>query len=652
MDEINQDFSLRRFIFGKVRNKITLIFILMFLFFLLFFSALYFNFQDLKDSSTQTLVNFGDTVINEGYNTTTYLVMQMVETTARNVAKQSEIYIKSHPDMTVFDLQKDPVFQKIAVQSVGKTGYTALTDYDTLICRFHINPKIVNLDLSKLSETLPGFWSIMSKTKGGVEIGGFYDWEEADGRITQKYMYIALINATTADGVRMHVATTTYLDEFASPMNRLRSSITNYLILFKSHLDNDFQNILYLVIIFFALFLVFFILIWTFIYKRITLQVKKLSDFSRQMIKRNFSSRVSIKSNDEFESMATAFSKMAEALEKMDTERRQIDRAKTEFLSITSHELRSPMTPMIAQLEMILKGYFGNLTRKQKESLDIVLNNTKRLDNIIVDFLEISRIEAARLKFNFVKKADLNKMLKALMEEMSKFMPEKKINLRLNAEKLPIIEADPDRISQVLRNLINNAVKFSHEGGIIEVSARIESKMILFSVRDKGVGIDSKDQLRLFEPFYQAENMYQHITGGTGLGLAICKGIVESQNGNIWLESVPSNGTIFYFTFPLKPVKNIKTIKLLFSQKSDADIKVKNIFVDVLGPMGENEFDLLQKGVGISRNSLRFYFSNLLKEGILDRHSIEDFKKKCFNIINAENLVHLDSEDLDYLLKK
>ena len=140
---------------------------------------------------------------------------------AIDVARQIEIYIKLNPDKTIKDLQNDSYFQEIAIQQVGKTGYTAVTDYDTLTCRFHKNPAIIDMDLSLLSEKLPGFWNIMSKTKGGYEAEGTYDWEEADGSIKQKYMYIALVNAKTADGVGLHVAATTYLDEYEEIVEKL-----------------------------------------------------------------------------------------------------------------------------------------------------------------------------------------------------------------------------------------------------------------------------------------------------------------------------------------------------------------------------------------------------------------------------------------------
>ena len=132
------------------------------------------------------------------------------------------------------------------------------------------------------------------------------------------------------------------------------------------------------------------------LYYSISKPINVLYDSVLKLEKGDFKTRVDIRTGDELEELGDAFNKTTEALGLTEEERRQIDRTKTRFLSITSHELRSPMTPMKAQLQMLLGGYFGKLTKKQKDSVDIILRNTDRLDHIIVDFLEISRIESAR----------------------------------------------------------------------------------------------------------------------------------------------------------------------------------------------------------------------------------------------------------------
>ncbi|MBI5871911.1 PAS domain-containing sensor histidine kinase [archaeon] len=234
---------------------------------------------------------------------------------------------------------------------------------------------------------------------------------------------------------------------------------------------------------------------------------------------------------------------------------KELDLAKTEFIAITSHELRSPMTPMKAQLQMLSEGYFGKLNKKQADAVDMVVRNTGHLDHIIMDFLEISRIQAARLKFYF-KKTNLEPHIKRIVKEMNDYLPEKKIVIKTNIEKLPKFKVDPDRVLQVLRNLLNNAKKFSKENSTIILTTKVEKDRLLFSIKDSGIGIAEESQPRIFEPFFQEEQTIYRKYGGTGLGLAICKGIIESQNGRIWFKSSLGKGTTFYFTVPFKPAKS------------------------------------------------------------------------------------------------
>jgi len=366
--------------------------------------------------------------------------------------------------------------------------------------------------------------------------------------------------------------------------------------------------------------------------RKISNPIKEMYSATSELERGNLKARVNVKTGDELEDLGNEFNKMAEQMEKVDQERKGIDKAKTEFLSITSHELRSPMTPMRAQLQMLEKDYFGKMNSKQKDALNIVLRNTERLDRILLDFLEISRIEAARLKFNFVK-VSLNSAVHSVIEEMKGFMPEKKIKIVADIGKLPVMEVDPDRVMQVLRNLLNNAIKFSRENGKIEVSAMLRGNYIEFIVRDSGVGIKADAQSRIFEPFFQADNMYQHISGGTGLGLAICKGIIEGQKGRIWFNSVEGKGTTFHFTVPLTPTREMAPIKLLFSPKADIENKVKELLVEYLGPLGNKEFEDL-KIKGLTEEILDDYIVDLHKKGIIAR--TEEFKRNIRVILSGE----------------
>lgn len=372
-----------------------------------------------------------------------------------------------------------------------------------------------------------------------------------------------------------------------------------------------------------------------FVSRSISKPLKELHSATMQVQKGNYNVKTGIKTNDEIAELSRAFNRTTATLGRMEEERREIDSAKTEFLSITSHELRSPMTPMKAQLQMLREGYFGKLSKEQKESLEIVVRNADRLDNIIVDFLEISRIEAARLRFNF-RETNLEETVRDTVKFMDGFAKEKNIELITKVDKLPIIEIDPDRVTQVLRNLINNAIKFSKENGKIEITAELKSNHISFSVKDYGCGLTPENQIRIFEPFYQVESAARRRHGGTGLGLAICRGIVESQKGKVWVESKYGYGSKFCFTFPLEPVRKIEPIKVLFSQKGSIEKKVREEFKAILGPLGNIEFNELKSKNALGKDDLFEYIDSLTELHILENKQGLDFKSKIGQIFGDE----------------
>jgi len=376
------------------------------------------------------------------------------------------------------------------------------------------------------------------------------------------------------------------------------------------------------------------IIVMLLVSSNISAPVKKLQSAVKEIGKGNFAVRVEINTHDELSELGEMFNQVALTLSDTEEKRKEIDKIKTEFLSITSHELRSPMTPMRAQLQMLLSGYFGKLSPKQKESAEIVLRNTERLDKILMDFLEISRIEAARLKFSFVK-TSLAPHIKRVIEELKGIMPEKKIVISLKMDSLPEFEVDPDRVMQVLRNLISNAVKFVPDfGGKIEVSVAAKADSLLFCVKDNGVGIADENKARIFEPFFQEEQTIYRKYQGTGLGLAICRGIIESQKGRIWFESRKGKGTKFFFTVPFTPVKEIAPIKVLFSRRAMVDAQLKKVMLQYLGPLGAVEFDVLKKN-GLVEKAVIEYIDELYKSKIISNK--EEFKKEVRALFNEKS---------------
>ena len=237
------------------------------------------------------------------------------------------------------------------------------------------------------------------------------------------------------------------------------------------------------------------------------------------------------------------------ALEKANIELKRADELKMQFLNITSHELRTPITPMIAQLQMILEGFFGSLVEDQKKSLIMILNNAKRLNRLIGEILDISRLETGEMKF-YMKTNCLNDVMSEAIETMKPKAKTNKINLTFSQENTVSCVFDKDRIIQVVINLINNAIKFTDPGGIIEVKLFDENNSANIHVSDNGIGIDDNDLRRIFRPFEQVDSTMTRNHEGVGLGLAICKGIIISHGGKIKVESEVGKGTNFIFTLP------------------------------------------------------------------------------------------------------
>ena len=380
-----------------------------------------------------------------------------------------------------------------------------------------------------------------------------------------------------------------------------------------------------------------------FLSQSITKPIKELHDVALEVQKGNFTAKAKITTEDEIAELGHAINQGITALEKIDIERKQLDKAKSEFLSMISHELRTPITPLKVQLQMLQEEYFGKLTDKQKESLDVIVRNTGRLNKIIEDFLEISRIEAARLKFNF-RKTDLKQTVKETVGLLEGFAQGKKISLVTQIPQLPLIEVDPDRVSQVLRNLVHNAIKYSHPNSKIEISTTPQRDHIVFSVKDYGAGMSPEDQLRVFEPFYQIEETSSRPHGGTGLGLAICRGIVESQKGKIWVESRLDHGSTFSFTIPLMPVRDIEPIKVLFSPKTVIERKIEEAFKERLGPMGIVEFTELKNKNSLGKNDIYEYIGSVENMNIISNKTANDFRFHIGKIFGDETLFMVEDQ--------
>jgi two-component system NtrC family sensor kinase len=244
--------------------------------------------------------------------------------------------------------------------------------------------------------------------------------------------------------------------------------------------------------------------------------------------------------------------------EKQITQLKKLDKIKSNFLSVTSHELRTPMSVIKGYIQMILKGKLGLISDEQKHVLEIILRNSNQLDSLIQDILDVSRLESGTMKF-IPEKTNINNMLEQTIEIMQSIADIKNIRIYMRFEEnVPDLIIDQERIKQVLVNILNNAIKYSNEDSIITVSTKKTKEYILFEIQDFGRGIPKNKQDKLFDIFYQTDAETDRKFGGVGLGLAISRGIILAHGGTIGVESESVKGTTFRFTLPIKPIQDLE----------------------------------------------------------------------------------------------
>lgn len=236
---------------------------------------------------------------------------------------------------------------------------------------------------------------------------------------------------------------------------------------------------------------------------------------------------------------------------------KEVNRLKTNFLSIASHELKTPLTPITIQLQLLDSYVYGDLNRKQREIIEVVLRNVKRLDILIKDIAVSSRIVRGRLELTNMQ-TDLGRVVYEVVETFD--ITAKKRNIKCETkieENIPTIFIDREKLRRVLVNLVNNAIKFNRDGGKVLVTLGYSAKErhISLSVKDTGIGIPKNKVSKLFTQFFQVESSRARKYGGSGLGLYICKEIIERMGGRIAYKGKAGKGSTFTFTIPVKPVK-------------------------------------------------------------------------------------------------
>lgn len=234
------------------------------------------------------------------------------------------------------------------------------------------------------------------------------------------------------------------------------------------------------------------------------------------------------------------------------TERKRLERIKDDFTSTVSHELRTPLAAMKEGIGIVLDGTAGEITPEQKEFLGLAKRNVDRLARLINDVLDFQKLDSGAMTFK-IQDEDVNSVIRDVGQMMVLAAAKQKgLGLTFNlSENLPRIPFDRDKITQVLTNLINNAIKFTDKGSI-KVTSSLGDHVVEVSVQDTGIGIKEEDLPKLFGKFTQLTSGSDRKTGGTGLGLAISKQIVEWHKGKIWAESKFGKGTTIHFFLPVK----------------------------------------------------------------------------------------------------
>lgn len=237
------------------------------------------------------------------------------------------------------------------------------------------------------------------------------------------------------------------------------------------------------------------------------------------------------------------------------SDRKKVERLKSEFVATVSHELRTPLTSIKGSLELIKAGVMGVLPQSASQMLDIAQQNTERLVNLVNDILDIEKLQLGDAVIPLTP-VDLTPLLQQALVQNQGYANNFAVQLNLDIHALPehvMVLANAQRLQQVLSNLISNAVKFSAAGSPVLLSAAITGKEVLVKVIDQGPGIPEEFRARIFNKFAQADGTDSRQRGGTGLGLSICQELMNQMNGHIGYDSVEGKGCTFYISLPLLP---------------------------------------------------------------------------------------------------
>jgi signal transduction histidine kinase len=229
----------------------------------------------------------------------------------------------------------------------------------------------------------------------------------------------------------------------------------------------------------------------------------------------------------------------------------EVSRMKSEFISVVSHQLRSPLTNLKWAIDLIMSGELGKIEEQQVEYFKILKENNERMMELVEDLLYVSRIETATLS---QRKSEISlvDLIEKMILRFEPFAKASNIKINFNFEKnLPLAFVDPDQMKQVVENLLDNAIRYIKRGGKIDISLSKRNSFFYFEIKDNGIGIPQEDQKYIFQKFFRSKNVLKYQTQGSGLGLFIVKSIIERSGGKVGFKSQEGQGTTFWFTLPI-----------------------------------------------------------------------------------------------------
>lgn len=295
------------------------------------------------------------------------------------------------------------------------------------------------------------------------------------------------------------------------------------------------------------------IIVSWFIARQVVQPVREMVIVSQRIAEGDYYSRVRVSGGkdpeemDELSQLALRFNQMANHLEQIEAMRRQL-------IGDVAHELRTPLTTIKGSMEGLIDGV---LPADETTYLRIY-QEADRLQRLVMDLQELSRVEAKSMELQ-VKTIRLDALIEATLARLQRQFDEKQVAISYSVPKhLPVAQADPDRIQQVLMNLIGNALQYTPAGGKVEVTVRVRDREIEVSVSDTGIGIPAEHLPHIFTRFYRVEKSRSRAGGGSGVGLTIAKHLVEAHRGRIWAESAGINqGSTFRFTLPFSSLQKL-----------------------------------------------------------------------------------------------